>query len=46
MRILINECLEDGKIPDTWQNVQVLLVFKKGDKLKFECYHNITLANE
>ena len=29
--ILLNRCLEEGKIPDLWLNAEVILLFKKGD---------------
>jgi len=30
MKILMNKCLHIGNIPRTWQNVQVILLHKKG----------------
>jgi len=31
MCVLLNKCLEQGKIPETWQNAEIILLFKKGD---------------
>lgn len=34
----LNKCLKESKIPETWNNAQVVLLCKKDDKLKIEIY--------
>ena len=29
--ILMNKCLEEGRIPDAWRNAEVTILFKKDD---------------
>lgn len=43
IKILLNKCLSEGRIPDTWKNAQVVLLYKKGDKLKIDNYRPISL---
>lgn len=43
IEILLNKCLSEGKIPNTWQNAKVILLYKKGDKLKIDNYRPISL---
>lgn len=33
MQILLNKCLIENNVPKTWNNTQVILIFKKGDKM-------------
>ena len=41
--ILLNRCLEEGKIPDLWLNAEVILLFKKGDCTNIENHGPISL---
>lgn len=41
--ILLNKCLEEGKIPDVGQNAKIILLFKKGDRTSVENYRSINL---
>jgi len=43
MKILMNKCLRIGNIPRTWQNAQVILLHKKGDKLKLSNFRPISV---
>jgi len=43
MKILMNKCLHIGNIPRTWQNAQVTLLHKKGDKLNLSKFRPISL---
>lgn len=43
--ILFNRCLEEGKIPDTWRNAEVIILFKKGDRTNIENYRPISLLS-
>ncbi|MGL5595115.1 MAG: RNA-directed DNA polymerase, partial [Cetobacterium sp.] len=40
-----NICLNDGFIPDEWQENAVVLIFKKGDPQDLDNYRGITLIN-
>lgn len=42
VQILLNKCLTQSTIPETWHNAQAVL-HKKGDQLKIENYHSINL---
>ncbi|XP_067005668.2 uncharacterized protein [Anabrus simplex] len=39
VRILVNKCINSGRIPEYWNNAEVRLLFKKGDKENLENYH-------
>jgi len=43
MKILMNKCLHIGNIPRTWQNTQVILFHRKGDKLNLSNFRPISL---
>ncbi|KAM0735271.1 LINE-1 retrotransposable element ORF2 protein [Formica fusca] len=43
--ILLNKCLDEGRIPDSWQNAEVILLFKKGDCTNMENYRPISLLS-
>jgi len=43
MEILMNKCLHIGDTPTTWQNAQVILLHKKGDKLNLINFCPISL---
>lgn len=43
--VLLNKCLEEGRIPDQWQNAEVVLLFKKGDCANIENYRPISLLS-
>lgn len=45
LQILLNKCLQEGKIPDAWQNAEVILLFKKGDNSNIENYRPINLLS-
>lgn len=45
LQILLNKCLQDGNIPDAWQNAEVILLFKKGDNTNIENYRPISLLS-
>lgn len=45
MKILLNKCLVNGKTPKTWQNAEVILLFKKGDNTNIENYRSINLLS-
>lgn len=45
IQILLNKCLQEGKIPDAWQNAEVILLFKKGDNSNIENYRPISLLS-
>ena len=42
---LFNKCLEEEKIPEAWQNAEVILLFKKGDPANIANYRPISLLN-
>lgn len=42
--ILLNECLQQAKIPETWKNAKVILLHKKGER-RLENYCPITLLS-
>lgn len=42
---LLNKCLEEGKIPDSWKNAEVILLFKKGDCTNLENFRPISLLS-
>lgn len=43
--VLLNKCLEEGKIFDPWQNAEIILLFKKGDCTNMENYRHISLLS-
>ena len=43
--ILMNKCLEEGRIPDAWRNADVTILFKKGDSTNIEYYRPISLLS-
>jgi hypothetical protein len=45
IKILLNKCLEEGKIPDNWTNAEVKLLYKKGDTENLENYRPISLLS-
>lgn len=45
MKILLNKCLVNEKTPKTWQNAEVILLFKKGDNTNIENYRPINLLS-
>jgi hypothetical protein len=45
LHALICNILRDEKMPDDWKIGLIILLFKKGDKLKCENYQGITLLN-
>lgn len=45
MRILLNNCIEEGTIPDRWQNTQIILLHTKNDKLQIDNYRSISLLS-
>lgn len=45
LRILLNKCLREGKIPNEWQNAEVILLFKKGDNTNIENYRPVSLLS-
>jgi len=42
---LLNKCLEKSKILDAWQNAEIILLFKKGDRANMENYRPISLLS-
>lgn len=36
--VLLNTCLMGGKIPDSWKNAEVVLIYKKGVHTNIENY--------
>lgn len=42
---LLNKCLTEGKIPDTWENSEVTILFKKRDDTNIENYRPISLLS-
>lgn len=44
LKILFNQCLQEGKIPKEWDNAVIILLFKKGDKQRLENYRPISLV--
>jgi len=42
MCVLLNKCLEQGKIPEAWQNAEIILLFKKGDPTDIANYRPIS----
>lgn len=45
MKILLNKCLVNGKTSKTWQNAEVILLFKKRDNTNIENYRPISLLS-
>ena len=45
LTVLFNKCLEEGTIPTTWRNAEVILLFKKGDITNIENYRPISLLS-
>lgn len=45
LQILLNKCLLEGNIPDTWKNAEMVLLFKKGDNGNIENYRPISLLS-
>lgn len=45
IHILLNKCLQEGKIPTDWYNSEVVLLFKKGDTADIENYRPISLLS-
>jgi hypothetical protein len=43
--LLLNKCLEEGRIPESWKNAQVVLLFKKGEASAIENYRPISLLS-
>lgn len=43
MAILLNKCLGNGTVSKKWQNAQVILLYKKEDKLNHNNYRPISL---
>jgi len=41
VRLLLNECLTEGKIPTKWQNAEVILLYKKRDRNNIDNYRLI-----
>lgn len=41
--VLLNRCIEEGRIPDSWQNAETILLFKKGNRTNMENYRLISL---
>lgn len=46
IKILLNKCLEEGKIPEEWNNAEVVILFKKGDVTNIENYRPISLLSQ
>lgn len=44
VRIRMDKCRQDGAIPNSCQNAWVILLHKKGDKLKLDNYRPISLV--
>lgn len=45
LEILLNKCLEEGKIPSMWNDAEVKILFKKGDCTDIENYRPISLLS-
>jgi len=43
---LFSKCLEESKIPDSWNNAVVVLLHKKGDITRLENYRPISLLSQ
>lgn len=46
LNILFNRCIEEMKLPDDWNNPIIVLIYKKGDKIKLENYGPISLFSQ
>jgi len=42
LRVLLNKCPNEGRIPDAWHNAEVVLLFKNGDNTDIENYRPIS----
>lgn len=45
VRILLNKCLMEGRIPESWNNAEIVLIHKKGDNTNLENYRPISLLS-
>lgn len=45
VKILINKCLMEGRIPEPWKNAEIILLYKKGDHTNIENYRPISLLS-
>ena len=43
--ILLNKCLTEGRIPESWNNAEIVLIYKKGDNTNLENYRPISLLS-
>ena len=40
---MFNICINDGKLPNSWTNASVIIIYKKGDTAEINNYSQITL---
>ena len=44
--ILLNKFLTEGRIPESWNNAEIVLIYKKEDNTNLENYRPISLLSQ